>query len=125
MIESIILSATGTLALLLEEDSSGVFYVGAALFLAGPLFFTITYARYRNRGERHYYERETPVRMDNLQTYDNLEQRLTRQESPLIVGANNKRVDGSLVKGGSLESVTDTLGSMLPGGTGDLLKKLK
>jgi hypothetical protein len=113
------------LALMLEEDSSGVFYVGCALFLAGPLFFVITYARYRNRGERHYHERETPVRMDNLRTYDNLEQRLTQQESSLIFGANNKEVDGSLVKGGSLESVTDTLGSMLPGGAGDLLKKLK
>jgi hypothetical protein len=125
MIDSVILSATGVLALMFAEDASGAFYVGCALFLAGPLFFTITYARYRNRGERHYYERETPVRMDNLQTYDNFEKRLTGQDSPLISGANNKQVDGSLVKGGSLESVTDALGSMLPGVSGDLIGKFK
>jgi hypothetical protein len=114
-----------TLAFMLEEDSDGILYVGCALFLAGPLFFMITYARYRNRGERHYHERETPVRMDNLQVYDNLEKRLTGQDSSVIFGANNKQVEGSLVKGDSLEAMTSTLGSMLSDGLGSSLGKLK
>jgi hypothetical protein len=108
----------------LMEDGSTAFYVGAALFLAGPIFFGITYARYRNRGERHYHERETPVKMENLRTYDNFVKHLTGERSSQIQGANSKQVRGSLVQGGAFASVTDSLGSLLPGELGDQLKKL-
>jgi hypothetical protein len=109
----------------LAEDENAAFYLGAALFLAGPLFFGITYARYRNRGERHYHERETPVTLENLQSYDNFATRLTEQRSSLIAGANSGQVNGTLVKGGGIESMTDSLGSLLPDELGNQLKKLK
>jgi hypothetical protein len=119
------LTGLTTPLLALFDDTSGAFYVGCALFLAGPIFFGITYARYRNRGERHYHERETPVRVDNLQVYDNYQRQLTAQRSRTIAGANGDQVRGTLVKGGSLESLTGSLGSLLPGELGDQLKKLK
>jgi hypothetical protein len=108
------------------DDANGAFYVGCALFLAGPIFFGITYARYRNRGERHYHERETPVRVDNLRVYDNYLMQLTGQRSRTIAGANSKRVGGTLVQGDDLlETMTGSLGSLLPGDLGDRLKKFK
>jgi hypothetical protein len=120
----ICLTGMATLMLAFFDDTESVFYVGAALFLAGPLFFGITYARYRNRGERHYHEQETPVRIDNLQVYDNFARHLTEQRSRTIGGANSKQVKGTLVKAGGLEAMTDTIGSFLPGDLGDQLKKL-
>jgi hypothetical protein len=94
----IIIGQVAVLFAVLEESSDFALYVGAALFLAGPIFFGITYARYRNRGERHYHERETPVNMTNLQSYDNYVQRLTEQRSSKISGANSQQVNGSLVQ---------------------------
>jgi hypothetical protein len=107
------------------DDESDVFYLGAVLFLAGPAFFGIIYARYRNRGERHYHERETQVEMENLRSYDNFAMRLTEQRSSIINGANSEQVTGALAQGGAIESVTETLGSLLPGELGKQVKKLK
>ncbi|MDR2586748.1 MAG: hypothetical protein LBC23_00620 [Coriobacteriales bacterium] len=107
------------------DSDNPVLYFGLALFLAGPLFFGITYARYRNRGERHYHERETPVVVSNLQGYDNFATRLTGQHSSIIAGANGGQVNGTLVQGDALESVTGSIGSLLPGDLGNQLTKLK
>jgi hypothetical protein len=125
--DAVLIHLTGAMVPLLAlfDDTESAFYVGAALFLAGPLFFGITYARYRNRGERHYHEQETPVRIENLQVYDNFARHLTEQRSRTISGANSQQVKGTLVKGGGLEAMTDTIGSFLPGELGDQLKKLK
>lgn len=120
-----LLGSLATLIAFAEDETSSGVYIGLALFLAGPLFFAITYARYRNRGERHYHERETPVRMENLQVYDTFERHLVKQESSRIAGANDRQVKGSLVQGGALGSVAEAFESALPSGSGDLLKKLK
>jgi hypothetical protein len=103
----------------ISDDSDNAFYLGAILFLAGPIFFGVTYMRYRNRGARHYHERETPVNMENLQVYDNFASRLLEQRSSTIPGANGQQVNGSLVKDGALESMTGALGSL--GSVGSLL----
>jgi hypothetical protein len=122
---NVAVSAITALLFFFEEDANAAFYVGCALFLAGPIFFGITYMRYRNQGERHYHERETPVRMENLQVYDTFERHLVKQESSRIAGANDRQVKGSLVQGGALGSVAEAFESALPSGSGDLLKKLK
>jgi hypothetical protein len=111
---SAVAALLSAIAGVLADDSESVFYLGAALFLAGPIFFGVTYMRYRNRGARHYHERETPVHMENLQVYDNFTTRLLEQKSSTIPGANSQQVNGTLVKGGALESVTGALGSLLP-----------
>ncbi|MDR3136892.1 MAG: hypothetical protein LBU07_05745 [Coriobacteriales bacterium] len=98
---------------LVSDESNAAFAVGCALFLAGPLFFSITHVRYRNRSERHYHERETPVRVENLKTSDHLEEQLTRQTSPKIANSNSTQIHGSLVKGGILKSMASLLGSLM------------
>ena len=78
------------------------------ILLAGPVYFAIIYGRYRNKGKRHIHEKETPVRMSNLQSYDQFYEHLVRQRSGTLRGANYKRVEGSLVQGGSaLQSLID------------------
>ena len=74
--------------------------VGAVFFLAGPIFYGIMYARYRNKGERHYHERETSAQMSNLQVYDVFIRQETRQSSSRILGANSTQVSGTLAAHG-------------------------
>jgi len=87
-----------TFMLAASDDESGLLAVGVILFLAGPIFYSVTYARYRNKGERHYHERETPTEMSNLRAYDTFIRCDKRQSSSTISGANNTRVDGTLAK---------------------------
>jgi hypothetical protein len=125
---SLFLSVAGVTTLLFAafDDAESAYYLGALLFLAGPIFFGVTYARYRNRDARHYHERETPVSMDNLQVYDTFVNRLTEQRTAMISGANSQQVNGTLLKrGSSLESMTDTLVSMLPNELGKQVGKIK
>ncbi|MCL1797719.1 MAG: hypothetical protein FWG24_05340 [Eggerthellaceae bacterium] len=78
------------------DESSGLAFLGILLFLSGPIFYAIMYNRYRNIRERHYHESETPVQMNNLQVYDKLIHRQTRQSTNRITGANSTRVNGTL-----------------------------
>ncbi|MDR2491877.1 MAG: hypothetical protein LBD25_00195 [Coriobacteriales bacterium] len=110
-----LLASGAPLAAGTEGDGSPLAYVGIALMLAGPLFFGITFARYRNRGQRHHHERETPVTMSNLQSFDNYAGRLEGQRSSRISGANSSQVGGSLVQGGIEGVAGQLLGTLLPG----------
>ena len=78
------------------DNGEGGFYLGLILLLAGPIFYAVTYARYRNRGERHYHERETPVQMSNLKVYDTFAKSQTGSKTPTISGANSTKVTGTL-----------------------------
>ncbi|MDR2105983.1 MAG: hypothetical protein LBP24_01075 [Coriobacteriales bacterium] len=115
----------GLMGFAVSDDLGFAFFAGLILFCAGPTFFVTTYARYRNQGERHYHERETPARMDKLQVYDNYVTRLTEQRSGTIPGANSTEVRGTFVKGGVPETMTSVLGSLLPSELGDQLRKFK
>ena len=89
-------------------DSDGGELAILLLLLSGPIYFSIIYGRYRNKDKRHFHEKETPVRMTNLQSYDQFYEHLKGQRSSTIKGANNKLVEGSLVKSsGGLQSVID------------------
>jgi len=79
-----------------SNSPSILFYIGIILFFAGPIFYAIMYARYRNKGARDYYERETPTQMSNLQVYDTFVRRDTDQRSSRISGVNSNRVNGTL-----------------------------
>jgi len=81
-----------------DDSEGGAFTLGLLLLLAGPIFYSITYARYRNQGERHYHEKETPTEMSNLMVYDNYIRRNMRQSSKTISGANSTKVEGTLAK---------------------------
>ena len=108
-----------------SEEPGSIAYLGLALFLAGPVCFALIYARYRNRSERHFHERETPVSIQNLQSYDDFAKHLTRQDSPRIAGANDSQVRGSLVKGDASEKLLRSLDKLLPSELSQQLKKPK
>ena len=111
--------------LAVSEGSDPIAYLGLALFLAGPVCFALIYAHYRNRSERHFHERETPVSIQNLQSYDNFVKHLTRQRSPRIAGANDSQIRGSLVRGDASEKLLKSLGKLLPSDLSQQLKKPK
>ncbi|MCL1847670.1 MAG: hypothetical protein FWF91_06900 [Coriobacteriia bacterium] len=84
-----------SVAFFLDDDDGG--WIVLALLLAGPLFFSIMYARYRNSDKRHFHEKETPATISNLRKYDNYVKTLKRQNSKRISGANDQLVQGSIV----------------------------
>ena len=70
--------------------------------LAGPVYFAIIYARYRNTGARHAHEKETKAEMANIKKADKLLKRLTGLKDARMQGANNLSVGhkaGSAISG--------------------------
>jgi len=80
------------------EDTAGFALIGIFIFFAGPIFYAVTYGRYRNKNQRHYHERETPTQMSNLKVYDTFVMSKKRQTSSTISGANSTQVHGTLAK---------------------------
>ena len=66
------------------------------LLTAGFFYYAVMYARYRNKGARHFHEKETKSKMDNLRVYDNFVKKRTGLRNARMEGANNSFVKGSL-----------------------------
>ena len=67
------------------------------LFLTvGFVYYAWMYARYRNKGARHFHEKETKSTMENLQKRDDYVTRRTGLRNKRMTGANNKSVKGSI-----------------------------
>ena len=56
------------------------------------------YARYRNQGARHTYEKDTKNQMSNLKSVDNFIKARKGLSNSTMNGANNKVVRGSNTK---------------------------
>jgi transcription elongation factor Elf1 len=81
-----------TWPLLLTEDG----YSYSLIFLTlGFIYYAWIYARYRNKGARHYHEKETKSTMSNLRKVDNFVTERTGLKNKKIAGANNTSVRGS------------------------------
>ena len=65
------------------------------LLLPGIVFFGIMYARYRNAGARHTYEKETIHQMSDIKGYDNFMEHRRRLRSSTIEGMNNTSLKGT------------------------------
>ena len=63
--------------------------------LSGFIYFGWMYARYRNKGARHYHEKETKSTMSNLRRRDDFVKRRTGLKNKRMAGANNTSVRGS------------------------------
>ncbi len=63
--------------------------------LSGPAYFMFMYARYRNKGARHYHEKETEAQITNLTGDDRKVRRITGTSSSSLSGANAHKVRGS------------------------------
>lgn len=73
---------------MLDFDSSWLF------LLSGIVYFLVMYAKYRNSGARHTYEKDTKTNMSNLIKGDNFIKSKTGLSNATMLGANNKRVNG-------------------------------
>ena len=71
--------------------------IGWLFLLLGFVFFGVMYARYRNRGARHYHEKETISTINNMQANDSYVGRRTGLTKSRMEGANNLAVRGSTV----------------------------
>ena len=73
-----------------EDDFSWLLLTG------GFIYYGWMYARYRNKGARHFHEKETKANMDKIRTYDNFVKHRTGLRNARMDGANNSSVRGSL-----------------------------
>ena len=62
----------------------------------GFIYYGLMYMRYRNKGARHYHEKETKSTMDNLQKKDDFITTRTGLKKVRMEGANNRAVRGSI-----------------------------
>jgi hypothetical protein len=81
-----------TLRFLFPDSEDGGF--SWLLLTIGFIFYGIMYARYRNKGARHYHEKETKATMDNLRKADNFVTKRTGLSNARMAGANNTSVSG-------------------------------
>lgn len=93
----------GLLAMSLASD----FEYNWLFLLAGFIYFTVMYFRYRNTNARHHHEIETKKKMFHLRKVDNLIKHEKGLSNATMIGANNKKVTGQTVS----EKVIDTITS--------------
>ena len=65
------------------------------LLTLGFIYYAVIYARYRNKGARHFHEKETKATCSNLRKKDTFVTKRTKLRSATMKGANNKSVRGS------------------------------
>lgn len=75
--------------------------------LIGLIFFCVNYFRYRNTGERHHHETETPTEIFNLRKSDRLVKRLTGLSNSKMEGANNTNVSGTTFSENIMRNIDD------------------
>ncbi len=79
-----------------DDDIRGLGFVGYTL---GFIYYYIIWAKYRNAGQRHFYEKETKATVNNLQKSDELVDQRTGLSNSSMIGANNTKVNGNLNRG--------------------------
>lgn len=80
-----------------------------AFLLAGLIYFLIMYARYRNSGARHTYERDTKTNMSNLRKVDRFLQSKKGLSNSMMDGANNRRLYGQTSSSKILKNINDII----------------
>lgn len=93
LISAVIEMLAFILTLLLDWDNDFI------LLAAGVVYFIIIYAKYRNSGARHTYEKETKKEIQNLKKVDEFIKSEKGLSNSHMVGANNKSVKGANTSG--------------------------
>ncbi len=89
---SALVELLGFILMLFVEDD-----IRYAFLLAGFIFFAIIYARYRNAGARHTYEKDTKKEMKNVRKVDTFIKSKKGLTNPVMEGANNKILNGTKI----------------------------
>lgn len=74
------------------------FIVYLLALASGFIYYTCIYSRYRNKNARHSYEKETANKISNINRQDVYVKRRKHLNNSQIVGKNNERVKGDIVK---------------------------
>lgn len=93
IIEILALIAALFLSIFVLDDSDESNYVWA-LLVAGFLYYTMIFLRYRNTDAKHHHESETKREVSNLVVADEFVTSKNHVQNATIVGSNNMRVDG-------------------------------
>ena len=78
-----------------SDDDNGLFFL--LLLLSGFVYYGIMYSRYRNKGARHTYEKETKRDMYDLKSTDDLLEHLKGLNDPFIKGCNDSKLEGDII----------------------------
>ena len=93
IIEIFALVAALFLSIFVLDDSDESNYVWA-LLVAGFLYYTMIYLRYRNTDAKHHHESETKRNISNLVKYDKFVKSEKHLSNETMYASNNMRVDG-------------------------------
>jgi hypothetical protein len=107
---SFIVQIFGLIAMLLTMfslDENGE--LGLVFLLAGFIFYTCFYMKYRNKGARFEHEKDTKATMNNIQGSDKFVKRMTRLKNSKMNGANHLAVNYNKGSGKSLVEVASGL----------------
>ena len=90
-----------------DDDSSGEWAI--ALLLAGFIFYSIMYVRYRNTDKRHHHELQTRANKVNVQGGERKVKHLKDLRNSQMRGANETAVHGARVgiEKTTLDKLTD------------------
>ena len=80
----------------LGDSGDSDFNLSLLFLTLGFAYFGMIYAKYRNKGARHYHEKETKANMGNLRKKDTFVEKRTALKESKMEGANNKSVKGSI-----------------------------
>ena len=70
----------------------------ALLLLGGFIFYGIMYARYRNKGARHTYEKETKHMIKDIKRVDELLEHKKGLKNSVIKDRNDDKIEGDTIK---------------------------
>lgn len=82
------------LLFIFAEEDIDPRYVLLILLASGFIFYTIIYLKYRNTDKRHYHEKETKVKVENMKQQDKYKHSERDLRSKYITGANFDTVKG-------------------------------
>lgn len=77
------------------DDARGI---GLVFLLAGFVFYTLVYRRYRNTDKRYRHESRTQASLHNVQADDGYIRTRRRLSNRRMEGANNHAVQGSRLR---------------------------
>ena len=103
IIVSIIVEILGLLLMLILPSENWRFIC----LTFGIIYFLVIYARYRNQGARHTYEKETKRNMTDVKTIDNFVRHEKGLSNSRMKGANNNSINGSIVGKSLLDKIKE------------------
>ena len=91
---STVLPFVSVLAETSSDDGDGR-AIGLLFLLAGPVFYSMMYLRYRNSDKRHHHESETEAKVQGMRAVDERTGSVKGVSNASLRGSNSTRVRGA------------------------------